>query len=203
MRLRLCPPLLFVGLVFAAAFAAHAGEALPPPADLLCANAPAGTVEEVPPPFNLWLVVVCAPQSQALVPVEGTIWFAHGTVEPVSILALPPAATPVPPSEGYNPSYSVRFKALYAAEAKGAKRARAMKLLEAAMSKDVPRKMPKIEHVFQLDAVSIIYDMRYNIYFYVAGNRPRAAIACIDECSQVLFFDILTVDEAKARLSAR
>jgi hypothetical protein len=71
--------------------------------DLLCANAPAGTVEKVPPPFDRWLVVVCAPQSQALVPVEGTIWFAHGSTEPVSILALPPAATAVPGSGDYNP----------------------------------------------------------------------------------------------------
>jgi hypothetical protein len=172
--------------------------------DLLCANAPAGTVEKVPPPFDRWLVVVCAPQSQALVPVEGAIWFAHGTVEPVSILALPPAATAVPRSDDYNPGYGVRFKALYATEAKGAKRARAMKRLEAAMSKDEPpRAMPQIDRVFQLDAVSIIYDMRYNIYFYVANKRPRAAIACIDECRQALFFDILTLDEAKAKLSAR
>jgi hypothetical protein len=79
-----------------------------------------------------------------------------------------------------------------------------MKRLEAAMSKDAPpSKMPQIDRVFQLDAVSIIYDMRYNIYFYVANKRPRAAIACIDECRQALFFDILTLDEAKAKLSAR
>jgi hypothetical protein len=176
--------------------------------DLLCDRAPAGTVQPVPSPFDRWLVLICAPQSQALVPVEGTIWFAHGTVDPVSILALPPGATPVPKSDEYDPRYGVRFKALYAAEAKDKKRERALKLLETALAaapgaKETPPKMPKVDRVFQLDAVSIIYDMRYNIYFYVADKRPRAALACIDACSQALLIDILTVEEASARMAAR
>lgn len=176
--------------------------------DILCDRAPAGTVQPVPRPFDLWLVLICAPQSQALVPVEGMIWFAHGTVDPVSILALPPGATPVPKSDEYDPRYGVRFKALYAAEAKDKKRERALKLLETALAaapeaKKTPPKMPGVDRVFQLDAVSIIYDMRYNIYFYIADKRPRAALACIDACSQALLIDVLTADEARARMAAR
>lgn len=186
-------------LAFAIASSARAAEASSSTTeDLICAHAPAGTVEAVPPPFNVWMVLVCAPQSQALVPVEGMLWFAHGTADPVSILALPPGTSPVPKTDDYNPSYGVRFKALYAAEAKEKKRARALKLLEAAMGKDKP---PKIDRVFQLDAVSIIYDMRYNIYFYVADKRPVSAIACIDECKQALLFDVLTLAEAAKRMS--
>lgn len=178
-----------------------------PADDLLCAHAPAGSVQSVPSPFNLWLVVVCAPQSQALVPIEGMAWFAHGTQNPVSILALPPGATPVPRSEGYNPSYGVRFKSLFAAEVKGDKHKRAMAMLAEQVKLSTPSQssgntgqapLPKVDHIFQLDAVSIIYDMRYNIYFYLSGMRPVAGIACLDQCRRALFFDIVFTDAAAA-----
>jgi hypothetical protein len=169
--------------------------------DLLCAHAPTGSVQRVPAPFDHWLVLVCAPQSQALVPVEGTIWFSHGTADAVSILALPPGTMPIPRTDEYDPRYGVRFKALYATEAKDGKRERALSLLETALANDQPpQKAPKIDRIFQLDAVSSISDMRYNIYFYVSGGRPRSAIACIDQCRQVLLIDILTVNEAARRL---
>ncbi len=172
--------------------------------DLLCDHAPAGTVESVPAPFDHWLVLVCARQSQALVPIEGMMWFAHGTANPVSILALPPGTPSIPHTDEYNPSYSVRFTAFFATQAKDQKRERALKRLDAALAQDEPpQKIPKIDRVFQLDAVSSINDTRYNIYFYVAGTRPLAAIACLDECKQALFFDILTPAEASARLSGR
>lgn len=168
--------------------------------DLLCAHAPSGTVETVPSPFDRWLVLVCAPQSQALVPLEGTIWFAHGGREPVSILALPPGATPMLKSDGFDPRYGVRFTAFFAAEARDEKRAHALKLLDTALAGE---QAPHVERIFQLDAVSSIYDMRYNIYFYIADNRPRMGLVCIDECRQALLIDILTVSEAAARITGR
>ncbi|HEY4345283.1 MAG TPA: hypothetical protein VGN05_13115 [Parvibaculum sp.] len=208
MRLRFVFILFVALLAIARASAADAEEpdaAAPPPADdLLCAHAPAGSVERVPAPFDHWLVLVCAPQSQALVPVEGTIWFSHGTAETVSILALPPDTMPIPKTDEYDPRYNVRFKALYATEAKDGKRERALSLLETALANDQPpQKAPKIDRIFQLDAVSSIYGMRYNIYFYVSGGRPRSAIACIDQCKQALLMDIMTVKEAAKRLSGR
>lgn len=181
-----------------------ASQAAPSGDDLLCDHAPVGAVEAVPAPFDRWLVLVCARQSQALVPIEGMMWFAHGATNPVSILALPPGTPPIPRTDEYDPSYSVRFTALFATQAKDQKRERALERLDAALAQDQPpQQMPKIDRVFQLDAVSSINETRYNIYFYVAGARPVIAIACLDGCRQALVFDILTPAEASARLSAR
>jgi hypothetical protein len=173
--------------------------------DLMCAHAPAKTVAPVPAPFKFWLVVVCAPQAQALVPIEGMVWFAHGTKEPVSVLALPPGVASLPRTVDYNPSYNVRFKDIYASEAKGGKRARAMELLAAAQTGGSGANSKQmlnakdVERVYQLDAVSSIYDMRYNIYFYVSDNLPRAGLICIDACRQMLLVDVLDNEEAQAR----
>ncbi len=206
MQLRVVHSFFFLVMILAIGYSLGATTAAKAD-DLLCAHAPTGSVRPVPPPFNLWLVVVCAPQSQALVPVEGMAWFTHGTKNPVSILALPPGATPVPRSAEYNPSYGVRFKSLFAAEVKGAKRDRIMDMLDEQIklsasalssSSTRPKPLPKVDHIFQLDAVSIIYDMRYNIYFYVAGARPVAGIVCVDQCSRSLFFDIVLTGNADA-----
>ena len=168
-----------------------------PESDLLCEQAPTGMVEPIPQPFNYWMVIVCGPQSQALVPIEGTLWLAHGSNEPVSILALPPGATSMPTSGNYNPSYSVRFKSLYAANVEGEKWDRSLALLRDALtSGENADKKPNVDHIFQLDAVSSIYDMRYNIYFYVTGTRPFAAIVCIDACQRTLLLDIAQSDPA-------
>ena len=164
--------------------------------DLLCAHAPAGSVPSMPMPFSLWAVVVCSASGHALVPAAGTVWLEHGTVTPVSVLALPPAATPMPKTPDFDPRYGVRFTALYAAEAKGAKRDRALGHLEMALGAAPEQKLTR---VFQLDAVTSVYAMRYNIYFYLEGNRPRLALVCIDQCQEALPMDILTVEEAKAR----
>lgn len=159
--------------------------------DLVCAHAPKGSVQPVPPPFDYWVVLVCAEQSQALVPVAGMKWVKHGTDEAISILALPPGASTVPPAENYVPGYRVRFKSLFAAEVTGDKRKRVMAMLQDHLARDAsPAPLPAIDHVFQLDAVSVIYDMRYNIYFYIHGLQPVEGIACIDACKQTLFFDI-------------
>jgi hypothetical protein len=208
---------IVLSLLLAVMFAMASGAALADEAsglaspfaeDLLCAHAPEGTVRPVPSPFNLWLVLVCGPQSQALVPIEGMAWLAHGTDTPVSILALPPDATPVPRSAEYNPSYSVRFKSLFAAEVKDAKRTRIMAMLDERIRQSAsasstngtpPRPLPKIDHVFQLDAVSIIYDMRYNIYFFVSDKLPVAGIACVDGCKRSLFFDIVSMRDVVLR----
>lgn len=164
--------------------------------DLLCDRAPAGSVPAVPKPFDLWAVIVCSASGQALVPIEGMVWLAHGTMEPVSILALPPAATPMAKTKDFDPRYGVRFTALYAAETKGAKRDRALSNLKAALG---TKPAPKLDRVFQLDAVSSIYAMRYNIYFYLEDRRPRMALVCIDQCQEALPMDIMTAEEAKAR----
>ena len=190
--------LMFAMLVGAIAQAEPAAPiSLPAQVDFLCEHAPAGTVAPMPPPFNFWVVVVCGAQSQALVPIESMKWVAHGTDEPVSILALPPGASAAPEPGNYVPGYRVRFKSLFAAEVTGDKRNRIMAMLKEHVAGDPsPAHLPAIDHIFQLDAVSTIYDMRYNIYFYISGLKPVKGIACVDECKKTMFFDILSDDDA-------
>ena len=175
-------------------------------AALLCGNAPSDFVKPLPAPFDIWMVLVCGLQSQALVPVEGMVWFSHGTTDAVSILALPPDAMPLPKTDEYDPSYGVRFKSLFSTELKDEKFKRAVSILETAQANSKYTKdvllAAQVEHVFQLDAVSNIYDMRYNIFFFVTSNVPQAAIVCIDGCSKFLYFDILTSAEAKKKSAA-
>lgn len=200
----------FIGNVAAVNTAMAQGAASAAPAAdavLLCGNAPSDFVKPVPPPFNLWMALVCAPQSQALVPVEGMVWFAHGTKEAISILALPPDAIPLPKTEDYDPSYGVRFKSLFSTEVKDQKFKRAVSILKTAQANSEYKTniLPaaEVEHVFQLDAVSNIYDMRYNIFFFIRNNVPQAAIACVDSCAKFLYFDILPDAEAKKRSARR
>tara|TARA_R110000868_G_scaffold13397_7_gene62574 strand:+ start:462 stop:1118 length:657 start_codon:yes stop_codon:yes gene_type:complete len=202
----------FCALIWGGAMVGTATAADAPLADpaaeaaLLCGKAPTDFVKPVPSPFNLWVVLVCGPQSQALVPVEGMVWLSHGTNEAVSILALPPDAMPLPKTDEYDPSYGVRFKSLFSTEVKDEKLKRAISILETAQANSKHKKdvLPasQVEHVFQLDAVSNIYDMRYNIFFFIRSNVPQAAIVCIDGCSKFLYFDILTSAEAKKRNAA-
>lgn len=156
--------------------------------DLLCENAPVGTVAEVPAPFNQWLVLVCSPIGQALVPIKGTSWVAHGTLDPISILAQPPTASAIPPSEAFDPRYGIRFKMLVGLEASDERRQRAMAMLKLASGDD---SMPAIDDIWQLDAVSNIVDTRYNIFFYTQNDKPQRIIACLDQCQQALLLDVV------------
>jgi len=178
---------------------AAAPEATEDAADFLCARAPEGTTVPVPPPFDGWLVRVCAAQGQALVPVSGEAWVAHGSADPISILALAPGATP-PDGAGFDPRYDIRFTAFAGEEATDARRARADALLAAATSNG--SRLPAYDAVWQLDAQSNVAlpgeaeGARYNLFFYLAGTRPAHIIACLDECRQALYLDVLTGVEA-------
>ncbi len=61
---------------------------------------------------------------------------------------------------------------------------------------------PAYDTVWQLDALSNIAlpgkaeGARYNLFFYVAATRPRHIIACLDECRQALYLDVLSGVEA-------
>ena len=180
--------------------AAASPSATEDPTDFLCTRAPAGTTAPVPPPFDGWLVRVCAPAGQALVPVNGEAWVAHGSADPISILALVPGATP-PGGAGFDPRYDIRFSEFAGVQASDARRPRADALLAAATANG--RRPPAYNAVWQLDAQSNIAPpgkteaARYNIFFYVDGERPRNIIACLDECRQALYLDVLSGDEAR------
>jgi hypothetical protein len=173
------------------------------PDDFLCGRAPEGTTAAVPPPFDRWLVRVCAPRGQALVPVAGEAWVAHGSSDPVSILALVPGATP-PGGASFDARYDIRFNEFAGTEAKAARRERATALLMAALPGG--EKVPPHDAVWQLDAQSNIAlpgkaeGARYNLFFYVANGRPKQIIACLDECRQALYLDVLSGAEAEDAL---
>lgn len=162
--------------------------------DFLCERAPQGKAKPVPTPFDRWLVRVCAPQGQALVPVLGEAWVAHGSADPVSILAMPPGAVPPPSIGAFDARYDIRFDALEGGKLEGEGRARAVALIETAAGGG---KAPPYDTVWQLDAVSNVGGMRYNLFFYVKGERPGQIIACLDQCRQALYLDVLTGAEAK------
>jgi hypothetical protein len=166
--------------------AQHSNAATASADDFLCVRAPQGTVVPVPPPFDRWLVVVCTAEGQALVPVEGSAWYAYGSRDLVSILALPPDTT-APERQGPGPRYDIRFAAFYAIEATEERRGIALRRLKLALAGAT---VPTVDHVYQIDAVSSVPDLRYNIFFYVQGKKPRMALVCLDRCTRALLLDV-------------
>lgn len=164
------------------------------PEDFLCERAPRGKARPVPAPFGRWLVRVCAPQGQALVPVLGEVWVAHGSADPVSILAMPPGAVPPPSIGAFDARYDIRFETFEGGKLEGERRARAAALMETAAGEN---NVPSYDAIWQLDAVSNVGGMRYNLFFYVKEERPGQIVACLDQCRQALYLDVLEGTEAK------
>ena len=168
-------------------------------ADFLCDDAPEGMTVPVPPPFDRWLVRVCSRQGQALVPVMGMAWVAHGTSDIASILALPPGQTARPASASFNPRYAYRFTELAGGKAEGERLKDALSLLSAAAGDE---KIQSPDEVWQLDAQSNIGKTRYNLFFYLRDSAPVHMIACLDRCRQALFLDVLKGEAARLAASA-
>ena len=169
------------------------------PQDFLCGRAPAGKTVPVPAPFDRWLVRVCSEKGQALVPHVTEAWVAHGSADAVSILALPPGGAPPPGGGAFDPRYDIRFVELVGGRMTGERLKRASALIEAATAADATP--PPHDEVWQLDAVSNIEGTRYNIFFYIdgaaaEGARPAHLIACLDQCRQALYLDVLKGEEA-------
>ncbi|MBX3446130.1 MAG: hypothetical protein KF765_05200 [Parvibaculaceae bacterium] len=168
------------------------------PEDFLCSRAPVGKAVRVPPPFDRWLVLVCTQEGQALVPVMGEAWVAHGSADPVSIFALPPGGTPPSHGPGFDPRYDIRFLALTGGETQDERRERALDLLRLATNGS--ETLPDYREIWQLDALSNAGGARYNLFFYRDGERPTRIIACLDQCAQALHLDVLSGDEARDAL---
>ncbi|MBI1261933.1 MAG: hypothetical protein GC184_09425 [Rhizobiales bacterium] len=156
--------------------------------DLMCLNAPEGTIAPVPSPFNQWLVLVCSPIGQALVPIKGSRWVVDGSQDPVSILAQPPGTNTPPASDDFDPRYGLRFNRLMGTEAQDERLTRALAMLKLASGN---QPLPRIDDVWQLDAISNIVDTRYNIFFYLQDKTPRRIIACLDQCKQALLLKVV------------
>jgi len=161
-------------------------------ADFLCETAAKGTVPDIPAPFWRWAVVVCSPQGQALVPVEGYVWTTQGTLSPASIMAQPPGTLMPPKGPAFDPRSTIRFKQFRGEQIFGTARDRALKRLGIAL-KDM-RARP-IDMVFRLEAISNIYEARTSIYFYVKDGTPRSIIACVDSCRRMMVLNVLKVGD--------
>lgn len=170
----------------------------PADAAFLCLDAPKGMTVPVPSPFDRWMVRVCSAQGQALVPVMGEAWVAHGSSEAVSILALPPGRKPEPASADFDPRYAYRFTRLAGGRLEDERRKQAASLLTAASG---DKALPA-EEIWRLDAVSNIGKTVYNLFFYLRGGAPIHIIACLDRCGKALFLDVVGGAKARAAVSA-
>ncbi len=99
----------------------------------------------------------------------------------------------------FDARYDIRFETLVGGQTAEKRLARASALIEAAAGEN--EKTPPHDEVWQLDAVSNVGGAHYNIFFYVAGAsaegaRPHHLIACLDQCRQALYLDVLTGAEA-------
>ncbi|MEP2829809.1 hypothetical protein [Parvibaculum sp.] len=168
------------------------------PDDFLCTRAPAGKAVAVPAPFDRWLVRVCSPRGQALMPAPGEAWVVHNSADPVSILAMPPGAVPPPTAGAFDARYDIRFVSLAGGKTAGEREDRAAALLQSATGQGT---LPAHDAIWQLDAVSNVGETRYNLFFYIAGERPARIIACLDQCRQALYLDVLKGEEAKEVLA--
>lgn len=169
------------------------------PDDFFCTRAPAGKAMPVPAPFDKWLVRVCSPQGQALIPVEGEAWVAHGSADPLSILATPPDTVPMPQTGNFDPRYDIRFVGFEGGKTEGGRLKQAVDFLEIASGQEP---VPAHDEVWQLDAATNIAGEHYNIFFYIEGieadgGRPHHVIACLDQCRRALFLDVLSGVEAR------
>ena len=181
--------------------AAPTASATEDPDDFLCNRAPAGKATVVPAPFDQWAVLVCTWSGQALVPVMGDAWVAHGTTETVSILALPPGAAEPSPGPDFDPRYDIGFDMLAGLETQDDRRRFADRLMTTAINQTGDA-FPVYDAVWQLDARSRVEDTRYNLFFYVKGGKPAHIIACLQHCAQALHLDVLR-GEAAARALRR
>ena len=165
----------------------------------LCLDAPKGMTVPVPKPFNRWAVRVCTRQGQALVPAEGMAWVVHGAAGPVSILALPPGRKAKPATADFDPRYADRFTQLVGGKVEGDRRENAVAMLKQASG---GKSDPSADEIWQLDARSNIGKTRYNLFFYLRHGAPAHMIACLDECRQALYLDVLSGEAAKAAIAS-
>lgn len=165
--------------------------------DMLCANAPPGSVVKLPEMVAHWVVVLCTPSGHALAPEIGdkaTIWVAQTNSQPFMLSAAP--------SNWKRPDslskYDMRFTDFSAAERKGDALQQTLKMWDVAFG-HIAR--PDIERVIQLDARSVWQGTVYSLFFYVADGRPRWIIACVNQCNSAVPIKVVDLPGADARQS--
>lgn len=187
--------LILAAIFFVSTEAKAQGPADP---DILCQNAPPGTVEEIPPPLDRWIIVLCTPDGQALLPRlrdEVEMWLEHDTAIPFKILAAPPG---VLQGSGSLTRYDLRFSNFSGRLATGGQRALLLELWQQAFgAAGIP---DDLGEVFQLDAVSVHAGELTNLFVYLRGDAPRWIVYCRDRCRVGVALDVLRGPELEARV---
>jgi hypothetical protein len=188
-------PIAIVILWLALSIAASAAksEEMGDAKDMLCANAPKGTVEVLPPIVANWAVVICTPTGQALGPVvkdTPVLWVIAKTGAPWILEAVP--------REFNRPAslskYDLRFTDFAAVERKGQGVEQSLKMWDLAFA---PTPRPRIDRVVQLDARSVWGGAIFNLFFYISQGKPAWLIACANQCKQSIALRVEERDRAK------
>jgi hypothetical protein len=146
--------------------------------DMLCGNAPKGSVEPLPELVTDYVVVLCTPTGQALAPAvkdKVVLWVTTKTGAAWMLEAVPrdfkrPASLS---------KYDLRFTRFAAVERTGEGLQRTLKMWDLAFA---PTPRPPIDRVVQLDARSAWGGTIFSLFFYVSQSKPRWLVACTDQC---------------------
>jgi hypothetical protein len=148
--------------------------------DILCGNAPKGSVEALPQIVADWVVVICTPTGQALAPAvksKPVLWVATKTGAPWILEAVPRQFNR-PDSMS---KYDLRFTNFAAEEYTGQGLEQVLKMWDSAFA---PAPRPRIDRVVQLDARTVWGGAVYELFFYISQGKPRWLIACADRCNR-------------------
>jgi hypothetical protein len=149
-----------------------------PATDILCAQAPKGSVLPIPKLVADWVTVICMPTGQALAPEikkYSSIWISTNNGQPFLLTAAPPGWT----KPDKLSAYDVRFADLSATEFTGDDKAHALDGWSEAF-KTSPR--PAFDRVVRLYARSVVNGQEYNLIFYTIGDQPKSLLICRDQC---------------------
>ena len=166
--------------------------------DILCENAPPGTVAEIPPPVAEWIILLCTRRGQTLAARFGDeveMWLERGTAIPFQL-----AAAPANLLEGSSTltKYDLRFDRFAARLATDVHRDFLLDLWRNAYETD---EIPSdLGDVFQLDTVSVYRGDVANMFIYLRGDAPRWIVVCRDQCRSGIALDVLRGAELEARV---
>lgn len=169
--------------------------------DILCENAPAGTVEDIPPPLDQWIIVLCTPEGQVLLPRlrdEVEMWLERKTGSVFKVNAAPPG---VLAGSSTFTKYDLRFENFSTRLASGPHRQLLLELwMRAFDQSEVPE---NLNSVYQLDATTIYGGEAINLFVYLRGDAPRWMVFCRDQCRIGAALDVLRGAELEARVQAQ
>lgn len=186
----------FIVLAFALSggTAAHADEAGDPANDMLCENAPKGSVAALPSAVSDWATIVCTPTGQALAPsvTNGMVLWMAQNGQPFMLEAFPREWTR-PDSMS---KYQLRFTDFGVVERTGDALEKTLKMWDMGFG---PEPRPNIDRVVQLDARSAWQGAIYNLFFYVADGRPKWLIVCMNQCARNASIRIVSPGDQRPR----